>query len=595
MRLLRLQINTPNGFRSLQEGFEIYFLRDFDYRWAKDFNPNILAGRNGSGKSNILEALANIFYHLDCMYNDYLPDGFLMDEDNEKGFDNTKCVVDAFELEYFIKIPFEWYQKWDLNLLKDGKHESLARIKITKEVDATPVFEWVNREEFTDEKDVLGKKQIQRLLPSYVIGYSSGENELLSLPFFKTRFLHYDEYKDKLIRQEQFGFPPKSEGRLVFLDKDYSQAILLANFLMLDDKTLSHFKKEVGLEDIEEFRLIIRLDEDLLFHEDILRDLTESKKHASDKTKYDHVNLVYNLKESIEKLKYCATTYNYESENMEDLISEDAGREYLILDYKVTEVTKEAFRFHFANEAFNQPLQLFQLFQILLELNAFVVLEKDKSRVYQSKNIFINHDIYPNPLENDRILRFKNLWVNKKGINKPLFTKEFSDGEHQYLHVLGLCLLFKNENALFLLDEPETHFNPDWKAKFISSIRHCLDSDDSKVIRDMLITTHSPYLISDSEAKYVNVFSKDDYNLEVKCTRPEFQTLGTSVNKITLRIFDKHHTIGMYADNKINKLRLELESSEDKIQFLSKVRAEIGESVESILFINEIIDEIEKK
>src|SRR5690606_39266377 len=211
----------------------------------------------------ILEALANIFYHLDCMYNDYLPDGFLKDEDNEKGFDNTKCVVDAFELEYLIKVPYEWHKNWNSQLELEGNEEPLAGIKVSQEVNAMPEFEWLNREEVTDEQDVLGKKQIQRLLPSYVIGYTPGENEQLRLPFFKTRFLHYDEYKDKLIRQEQFGFPPKSEGRLVFLDKDYSQAILLSNFLMLDDKTLSHFKKEVGLEDIEEFRLIIRLDEDL--------------------------------------------------------------------------------------------------------------------------------------------------------------------------------------------------------------------------------------------------------------------------------------------------------------------------------------------
>jgi len=593
MRLLRLQINTPSGFRSLQNGFEIYFLRDFDYRWAKDFNPNILAGRNGSGKSNILEALANIFYHLDCMYNDYLPDGFLKDEDNEKGFDNTKCVVDAFELEYLIKVPYEWHKNWNSKLELEGNEEPLARIKVSKEVNAMPEFEWLNREEFTDEKDVLGKKQIQRLLPSYVIGYSSGENELLSLPFFKTRFLHYDEYKDKLIRQEQFGFPPKSEGRLVFLDKDYSQAILLSNFLMLDDKTLSHFKKEVGLEDIEEFRLIIRLDEDLFYHEDILRDLTESKKHPWDKNKYDRVSLVHNLKESIEKLKYCATTYNYWSEEKEDLTSEDAGREYLILDYKVTEVTKEAFRFHFANEAFNQPLQLFQLFQILLELNAYVVSEKDKSRVYQSKNIFINHDIYPNPLEDDRILRFKNLWVKKKGINKPLFTKEFSDGEHQFLHVLGLCLLFKNENALFLLDEPETHFNPDWKAKFISSVRNCLNSEDSKVIRDMLITTHSPYLISDSEAKYVNVFSKKDNNLEVICTRPEFQTLGASVSMITMNIFDRFDTIGDLANAEIEKFRIRFVAGENPQELIKEINYRIGESVEKTILINKILGNID--
>ncbi|KEM52370.1 hypothetical protein AD47_5049, partial [Escherichia coli 6-319-05_S4_C3] len=36
------------------------------------------------------------------------------------------------------------------------------------------------------------------LLPQYVLGYSSGENEILSLPFFKMRFVQFDEYYNAL-------------------------------------------------------------------------------------------------------------------------------------------------------------------------------------------------------------------------------------------------------------------------------------------------------------------------------------------------------------------------------------------------------------
>lgn len=585
MKLIRFKVNTPEGFRSLQSGFEIYFLRDFDYQLAHDFNPNILAGRNGSGKSNILEAMANIFYHLDCMFNDYLPEGFLISEEDKSGFDNKVCVVDAFELEYFMDIPLEWCDKPLHELESRKSNELLGRIKITKEIGEKPAFEWENRTDFTDNKTTLGKKEIQQLLPKYVLGYSSGENELLSLPFFKTRFLHFDEYSDKLTHEEPFGFPPRSEGRLVYLDNQYSQAILLANFLMQDKKTLSPFNEEVELEDLYEFRLIICVDKYLDLHEDILRDrkITEEILHDD---KNNKVQLTHNLRDSIEILKKCATCF--ETQYIEQKDSED-GREYIILDYKVTQATKDAFRFHFAES----PLQLFQLFQILLELNAYAVSVNNKKKVYQSKNIFINQDIHAIPLEDDRIIRFKNLWIKKKGLSKPLFTKELSDGEHQFLHSLGLCLLFKNESCLFLLDEPETHFNPDWKAKFISSIRHCFALEKSNTMREMLITTHSPYLVSDSESKYVHVFVKDEETKTVTCGFPEFQTLGTSVNKITLRIFNKPDTIGAYANTKIDELRKELRETQDKELFLSKVRKEIGESVESMLFINDIIDQIE--
>ncbi|MCM4168368.1 DNA replication and repair protein RecF [Arenibacter antarcticus] len=590
MKLIRLKITDEDGFRSLQKDFEIYFLRDFDYKHAHEFNPNILAGRNGSGKSNILEALANIFYHLDCMYADNLPDGFLKDEGNENGFDNTIGLVDAYELEYFTEIPISLMDKPIIELPQIAINQIKAHIFITKEVGAKPTIEWLNKSDYSNKSDGLSKKAIQLLLPKYVLGYSSGENELLSLPFFKTRFLHFDEYADSLRFEEPYGYPPKPEGRLVYLDKELSQAILLANLLLhnpdSEEDDLSPLLENVEIEDIDEFRLIICQDQYLELHEDILRDkvitieeLHEGKRHLTE--------LTSNLKRSIDILKKCATCFEHryiEQENEED------GREYLILDYKVNSATKEAFRFHFSEK----PLQLFQLFQLMLELNAYVVSGTDKKRVYESKNIFINHDIYPNPLEENRVLRFKNLWIKKKGIEKSLFTKELSDGEHQFLHSLGLCLLFKNENALFLLDEPETHFNPDWKAKFITNLRHCF-SNSKEVMRDMLITTHSPYLVSDSESKYVHIFEKDKDTKKVSNRFPDFQTFGSSVNKITIKVYDKPDTIGAYANSRIDALRKELETADDKEALLKRVKEEIGDSVERVLFINEILDQIDKE
>ena len=87
MKLLRLKITDPAGFRSLQPGFEVHFLRERNYAEARDFNPYILSGPNGSGKSNVLEALAAIFFHIECVYLNYRPESFEFNEiDNPKGF-----------------------------------------------------------------------------------------------------------------------------------------------------------------------------------------------------------------------------------------------------------------------------------------------------------------------------------------------------------------------------------------------------------------------------------------------------------------------------------------------------------------------------
>ena len=56
MKLLRLKLGVD--FRSLAAGFEVHFLREWDHARCFEFHPYCLAGRNGSGKSNVLEVLA---------------------------------------------------------------------------------------------------------------------------------------------------------------------------------------------------------------------------------------------------------------------------------------------------------------------------------------------------------------------------------------------------------------------------------------------------------------------------------------------------------------------------------------------------------
>jgi restriction system-associated AAA family ATPase len=165
------------------------------------------------------------------------------------------------------------------------------------------------------------------------------------------------------------------------------------------------------------------------------------------------------------------------------------------------------------------------------------------------------------PLD-ERVIRFEDLILRKEGVTAPVYAKSLSDGEHQFLHTLGLCLLFKNTNALFLLDEPETHFNPDWRSKLISRIRDCFGTSYRKTIREMLITTHTPFLISDSTPENVLVFKKEDQSVTV--SRPDYNTLGASINKITMKTFDKKETIGGYADRILNDMKQRFAAGEDR-------------------------------
>ena len=126
------------------------------------------------------------------------------------------------------------------------------------------------------------------------------------------------------------------------------------------------------------------------------------------------------------------------------------------------------------------------------------------------------------------------------------------------------------------------------KAKFLSSLRFCFEQEEenkNETMREMLITTHSPYLLSDSDSKYVQVFKKGE-----KPVNPDFQTFGTSINSIGIKVFNMPNTVGKVAQKRIQELREEFEQldGENYDDFISKVKTEIGESVERLLLLNEV-------
>lgn len=577
MKLLRLKITDDNGFRSLQAGFEINFLRKRNNDEAGEFNPYILAGPNGSGKSNVLEVLAAIFYHLECIYHKNMPKSFAYDEtENPHGFRGEEGIPNGFEMEYYIPAPPR------LNKLESKEY---ADIMVVKEKDKAPMIYWINRDLFEIEitKQLLGN-DAKEVLPDFILAYSSGENEILSLPFFKMRFIHYDAYMDSIM--SQISYTNISESRLTFLSNEFSQAILLSNLLLQEKDLLTPFRTKVGVEEISIIRIIIKKYVKIDINEiDNLLDTENSKYRIFEiiedefGKKVCRLDITQNLKEPvIDKLIACSTCSYY-----------DAEGDMLYLDYWVNEETKQAFAFYFYS-----PIELFQVFQLLLTLNLYTVSEKLKKDLYQSSSLYVNETI-PSLPSDERIMRFKDIWIQKVGLTDNILYKSLSDGEHQLLHSLGLCLLYKHKNCLFLLDEPETHFNPSWRANFVSNIRDCFKDKESNItLHEMLITTHTPFLISDSKKEYVLVFSKSDDN-KVNVTRPDYNTLGASVNKITMKTFGKLETIGGYAEQQLNKINERFKVGAPKQALIDEVNNLLGDSIEKVLFVKKVRDSMEEE
>ncbi len=283
-------------------------------------------------------------------------------------------------------------------------------------------------------------------LPDIIVGYSSGENEILSVPFRKSRLINFDKYTEDFFRNRTFEMP---ENSLIYIDAGMSQAVLLANLLFEDHTTtLSSFKKILKIRDILSFRMNINLH------------------RYSDE---QHRLIVEHIQGEIEKLKKCATCYYEQPERSDE---EGSGTRSLVLDFYVNDVTRTLFRKYFKS-AFN----FFRFFQVLYELNNYFIPEKLKQDVYTSKGVYTEGKL-PEGSPEQNIFYFLDFFILKEtGANtppKPLLLKELSDGEHQFIHSMCVCLMLRDQRSLLLLDEPETHFNPEWRSKFIQMLNRSL-------------------------------------------------------------------------------------------------------------------------
>ncbi|MBS1561147.1 MAG: restriction system-associated AAA family ATPase [Bacteroidetes bacterium] len=601
MKLLRLKLGTP--FRSLAAGFEVHFLHEWEHECCFEFHPFCLAGRNGSGKSNVLEALAAIFYHIECIYLGYRPDGFEFDEQtNPMGFRAEYSTPDDFELEYFVPYDVvEQFHAQQKSSVAEGSR-AVAHIRISKSAGMRPEVHLLSHTDSSFDQStliLLNRDQIKSVLPKYIVGYSSGHNEILSLPFFKMRFIHFDEYRDHLTKDVPYDGKP--EGRMIYVDDQFSQAILICHFLFPSDAVTKVLEEKVGLKGIRRFRIIIRRHHRIPLAKERLNSMSvKDQKNNTRSTVELTSRLSGYLDENnqlqaslIDKLIKCSTAYH------EDFSAYSDGEGYdLYLDYWVNDATQRAFQMHFGessgpSEDFNKAksaLNLFQSFQTLLTLNHYNVDEVTKTELYQSDSLYVN-ETTSIPASHERITRFIEGELMKDGVTEKLYIKALSDGEHQLLHTIGLCLLYRYESALFLLDEPETHLNPDWRASYISTLRTAFEADEvtKNVMREVLLTSHSPFIISDCRKENVLVFEKNDEG-RVEWHNPEFQTFGASATLITNEVFGRTETIGDFSNEELKRIEAKTgQPGQDALRLARELDRTLGDSIEKTLAISRIL------
>lgn len=184
------------------------------------------------------------------------------------------------------------------------------------------------------------------------------------------------------------------------------------------------------------------------------------------------------------------------------------------------------------------------------------------------------------------------------------------------------------------MDEPDTHFNPMWRAKLVKLLnfvaatkfeereKYVLDKkgeiqlDESKEPikekylfptevrnQEIIITTHSPFVISDSQTEDVYKFEKIE-NIVHYDNPKNIETYGASIGLLLKEIFNREISISDLANYDIEVLRnafLKLTNKEDIIEKIEQTKAmlvDFGESIEKFdlySFLREIEKETQAK
>lgn len=518
MKLLSLKIEKADSCGGLLDGLFISF-RSHEAD-TKSFDPLCLIGPNGSGKSQLLQVIAEIFQ---TAFHKYLPA-------EERGTPNDGLM---YEIEYLI--------------CTDEASGASSRVRLSRVSKGKRKPELIIEVFENDEwRSIDNLERIPYLLPSIVVGYTSGSNETLSLPFFSSRSGYAKEVRESALKKS--NLTKILDPRLMLIDYGTNLEVLVANLLLNSSNVQQGLLDVAGLRRLRSFRCVVQLN------------------HTAAR---GGIKLTEELEAYIANLKSCATCYSYSEKN-----------DSYIFDYFVTKSTQDAFKEYWSKGVFS----LYSSFHKLAMLNDLIIPNEARKQYQKGLENRRFASRLPEPFDDHKVFRFEKVeFITSR--NSEVDYVSLSDGEHQLAQLLGTMCMISSPNAIFLLDEPESHFNPRWRVELMSKIKNFpvnVKKDSrakpSSVARqEMIITTHSPFVPSDMKSEKVFIFSKNKKDGSLSVRWPKIETYGSTFDAILSECFDIDPPMSDLPRHEIEKLMQSKDAGEIK-----DAMSGLGESVEKL-------------
>ena len=383
-------------------------LRDFEIDFDESQPTTVLLGRNGSGKSNLLEAIVEIFRDLELGHSPAF----------------------AYELRYVCR-----EQTIEINADPERKSKRLD-IKVDNKTITQTAFQ----------------RNLADYLPNYVFAYYSGWSSRLERHFDEPTRLFYRE----ILGSTTSDIPLR---RLFFCRKEYSQLVLLAFFLAETSSARNLLGRYLGIQRFDSALFVLK---------------TPWWRGGGKPTKIQ-------LQEGDTRFWYARGAFKAFLDRLwNQALAPIRNTETVERDIRRQGERTERLYLFIKNEA-----ELAQL--------------KDSQE--DSKTLFG----YLESLFLCDLIDEVRVTVERTDGTRVKFT-QLSEGEQQLLTVLGLLLFTRNDESLYLLDEPDTHLNPVWTYEYLNLLRKNIRAEKGQ----LLVATHNPLMIGSLHQNQVRILTQNE-------------------------------------------------------------------------------------
>lgn len=205
-----------------------------------------------------------------------------------------------------------------------------------------------------------------------------------------------------------------------------------------------------------------------------------------------------------------------------------------------------------------------------------LIYEKDirSSLAYEELRSYLNETLDSLNLE----VEFESLDKNKEIYFKneqsdKIKLKDLSGGEKEIITKIFPLYISNIKNSVILIDEPESSLHPNWQNEIMTLYKNVAKQNNNQII----ITTHSPHIVSAIHHNYLKILRKENGLISV--IDSSTKSYGKKIDEILIDVFKVNGLRTPEIEKKITRLEDLLDNNKYKTPEYTELLSELENTI----------------